>query len=819
MSGLPPDVRDAIRALARAPALAAAAILSVAIGVGANTTMFSVANALLLRPLPYADADRLVILWNRSPGLGIAEDWFSTAQYSDIRTGHAGFEQVAIAIGGNDNLTGHGEPERLGTIRASSTLLQMLGARAEIGRLFTEAEDVEGGPRVAVLEYGTWVRRFGADPRALGRSIGINGQPYEIVGVLPASFSLPREVMPTLGGAQDAEIILPLPLGAAAAGTRNREDYNLLGKLKPGVTIEEAQAQMDTITARLRREHPEFYPPNGGLTFGIVPLAEQVVGPVRRTIAILLGAVACVLLVACANVANLLLAQGLARQKEMALRQALGASRLRIVRQVLAESLLIGAAGGVVGLLGTAASLHAIRQFGTGSVPRLASIDIDGRVLLFTVALSVLSGVLFGLLPGWRLGRLDVHGTLKDTSRGLGTGWGRGQAPRRLLVVGELALSIVLLVAAGLLLRSFAALQRVDPGFNPAHVLTLELTMSGSRYGDAEKVLAAYRQLWEALAQLPGVTAAGGVSALPLSQMFAWGPIVVEGRTPAPGEAFVNVDQRIVGADYFRTLQIPIRQGRRFTDRDTRDTPRVAIVDERMAADLWPGQSPLGQRVRTGGFDAGSPWITVVGVAGAVKQYTLDGDSRMAMYLPHRQYPTRAMNVVLRTGVEPAGLAGAVREVLRRIDPDLPMYKVHTMEERVAASLATRRFSMLLLSVFAVTALGLAAVGIAGVMAYLVGQGTRELGIRLALGATPRQVRWWVVRQGLVLAAAGVALGLAGALALTRSMQGLLFGVAPADLPTFAATAALLGAVALVASYGPARRAARVDPLISLRAE
>jgi predicted permease len=813
------DLRAALRTCVRTPGLAVAAILSVAIGVGANTAMFSVADAVLLRPLPYADAHRLVILWNRSPGLGITEDWFSTAQYFDIRNGHSGFEEVGIAIGGNDNLTGHGEPERLGTLRVSSTLLRMLGARAEVGRLLTASDDVEGAPTVAVLGHGTWVRRFGADPRAVGRSVGINGQPHEIVGVLEAGFSLPREVMPTLGGAEDAEIVLPLPLGAEAAQTRNREDYNLLAKLKPGVTIAQARAQMDTITARLRRDHPDFYPPNGGLTFGIVPLAEQVVGPVRPTLLILLGAVVCVLLVACANVANLLLAQGLGRQKEMAVRQALGASRLRIVRQVLAESLLIGLAGGLVGLFGAAASLDAMRRFGAGSVPRLSSIEIDARVLGFALVVSLVSGALVGLLPGWRLGRLDIQGALKTSPRGLGSRWRRGQRAHRLLVVGELALAIVLLVAAGLLLRSFAALQRVDPGFDPRNVLTLELTMSGTRYGDAARVLAAYRQLWQDLAALPGVTAVGGVSALPLSQMFAWGPIVVEGRAPAPGEEFVNVDQRIVGAEYFRSLAIPLREGRLFTDRDTRELPRVAIVDERMAAELWPGESALGKRVRAGGFDAGSPWITVVGVAGRVKQYTLDADSRMAMYLPHTQYPARAMTVVLKASADPSVLAGAVRAALRRIDPDLPIYRVHTMEERVARSLATRRFSMFLLVAFAVTALVLAAVGIAGVMTYVVSQGTRELGIRLALGASPGQVRSEVVWQGLGLAALGATLGLAGAVALARSLRSVLFGVAPTDILTFAATAVLLGLVALAASYGPAQRAARVDPLISLKAE
>lgn len=816
------DVRHAVRAFARSPAVTAAAVLSLALGVGANAFIFSVTSALLLRPLPYADAGRLAILWNRSPGIGIAEDWFSTAQYYDIKGSHHGFEALAIAFGANLNLTGRGEPERVGAIRVSSSLLPMLGVQPAIGRLFSEADDREGAAPAALLSHGMWMRRHGGDPRIVGQKIILNGQAYEIVGVLPASFALPREVMPTLYGAEQAEVLLPFPLSDKAALVRTGEDYNILGKLKPGVTVERAQAEMDAITARLRRDHPDVYPPNGGLTFSIVPLQEQVVGGARRSILILMVAVACVLLIACANVANLLLARALARQKEIAVRVALGASRARVVAQLLTESVLLALAGGGLGVIFAFWALGWIRVFGARSVPRLHEIALDGRVLIFTLALSVAAGVLFGLAPALRLSRLDVHTSLKDTSRGSSGAsalWGRGQPMRRLLVIAELALSVMLLIGAGLLLRSFAQLQRVSPGFDPGGVLTLELTMSGAKYDKGPAMREAYRALWPRLAALPGVTAVGGVSSLPLSQMFAWGPITVEGRVPPPGEKFVNVDIRTVGGGYFAAMKIPLVRGRLFTEQDIPTSPRVAIVDEHMASQLWPGVDPVGKRVRSGGADSTSPWVTIIGVVGRVKQLTLDEESRIAMYYPHGQYSTRAMNLVLRGDGDPVRLAGPVREALRAMDPDLPMYGVRPMADRVHESLAGRRFAMLLLTVFAALALGIATIGTYGVMAYLVSQGTRDLGIRLALGATPRALRHLVLRQGLTMAIAGVAAGVAGAWLLTRFMESLLFGVDAVDPLTFTTIPALLAIVALAACWAPARRAARVDPLVALRSD
>ena len=823
MSILLQDVRHALRALAAAPAFTVAAVLSLTIGIGANTAIFSIVDGLLLHSLPYKDAERLVILWNRSPGLNITEDWFSTAQYFDIKNSHHGFEQVAIAIGGNYNLTGWGEPERVGTIRISSSLLSMLGQRAALGRLFVPDEDLPGRTAIAVLSYGTWSRRFGSDPGVLGKKIILNGVPYEIVGVMPRSFSLPREVMPTLDGAEQAEILLPLPLPANAAQNRDHEDYNILGKLRPGVSVQQAQAEMDTITGHLRHEFPEVYPPNGGLTFGIVPLLEQVVGNVRRTLYLLLGAVGFVLLIACVNLANLQLSRGIARQKEIAVRAALGATRARIVRQLLTESVLLAFAGGALGITLAFLALHWVRLLGPQTVPRVNDVGIGLTALAFTLTVCILSAILFGLAPALRASQLDVQTTLRHTSRtsaGVSAIWGRGNNLRRSLVIAEIALCAMLLIGAGLLIRSFARVRDVNPGFNPSNVLTLELTMTGERYKDKEAVLAAYHELWQRLESLPGVTSAGAVTSLPLSQMFAWGPITVEGRVPPPGEKFINADIRVISGHYFRAMEILLREGRLFSEGDVANKPHVAVVDDYMAQQLWPNQDPIGKRLHFGGIsETDSPWITVVGVVGRVKQYTLDSDSRIAFYVPQTQYVTRAMNIVMRSSNDPTALASAVKQQIHELNPDLPLYNVSTMQERFDKSLARRRFTMLVLGTFAAISLGLAVIGIYGLIAYLVGQGSREVGIRLALGATRGNIMTLIVRGGMTLAFCGVSVGIGGALVVSHLMRSLLFGVGVTDVVTFVAVPALLTCVAFFASYIPARRASRIDPSTSLRCE
>jgi predicted permease len=831
MSNALRDLRLAVRSFIRAPAFTIAAVLSLALGIGATTSVFSVVSALLLRPLPYSDPDRLVILWNRSPGIGVAEDWFSTAQYFDVKRTHTGFADVAIAIGANWNLTGNGQPERVGVLRVSSNLLPLLGVRPAVGDLFTPADDLPGRTGKALLSHGMWMRRYGRDPSVLGRSLTLNGLTYEIVGVLPSSFDLPREVLPTLGGAEHAEVVLPLPLAANAATVRNGEDYNILGKLQPGVALRSAQAEMDTLTARLRREHPDIYPANGGLTFSIVPLQEQVVGDVRRSLMVLTASVAFVLLIACANVANLLLSRAVAREGEVALRVAMGAARARLAAQFLTESLLLAFLGGSAGLLLTVLMLEGIRALGAASVPRLAEISVNPGVLWFTSAISILAALAFGLAPAWRSSGTGgskqtpfVLASLSaSSSRASGAGalWNRGRGLRRPLVALQLALCVMLLIAAGLLIQSFQRLLAVPPGFNHSNVLTFELTMTGPRYADSERVIETYRQVWERLDGQPGVDAAGAVSMLPLSDMFAWGPIVLEDRPLPGGESFVNVDQRTVGRDYFAAMQIPLLKGRLFTEHDTRQTARVVVVDDHMAEVLWPGEDPIGKRLRRGGMDAdaNAPWLTVVGIVGRVKQYALDErDSRIAMYHPHTQVASRAMNVVVR-GDAVEGLAATVVKEVHRIDADLPIYNMKTMTRRVQDSLARRKFAVFLLTLFAGVALVLASVGVYGVIASLVEHGRREIGIRLAIGASPRRIQSMVVGHGVAVAGAGIVTGLAGALAVAGGLEGLLFGVAARDPGTFVAVAGLLFAVAIAGSYVPARRAAAIDPVASLRSE
>jgi predicted permease len=524
-------------------------------------------------------------------------------------------------------------------------------------------------------------------------------------------------------------------------------------------------------------------------------------------------------------VANLFLSRAMSREGEFAVKTAMGASRGRLIRQLLTESLVLAMAGGVAGLMATYWMLEGIRAFGSRSVPRLAEIAIDLPVLAFTMGISIASGVLFGLAPALRFSGLAFRGQLTGASRrisGTGVLWSRRSSLRRTLVVCELALSVMLLIAAGLLIRSFVRLQQVDPGFNASNVLTFELTMTGRKYAQPDRVLETYRDLWARLAALPGVTRTGGVSMLPLSDMFAWGPIVLEDRPLPGGASFINVDQRTVGGGYFGVMQIPLVNGRLFTEHDTRDTPRVVVIDDHMARALWPSEDPLGKRLRRGGMDAdaNAPWLTVVGVVSRIKQYTLDEtDSRMAMYHPHSQTPSRAMNVVLRTSTDPSATTAAAVRTVRAIDPDLPLYNVKAMQHRLDDSLASRRFVTLLLAMFAALALVLTSVGTYGVISYLVSHGTRDIGVRVALGATSRGVVAMVMRQGVVMAATGLAIGVAGALAITGALRALLFGVVATDVATYAVVATVLVATELIAIYIPARRAARIDPVSALRAE
>lgn len=809
------DLHYGLRQLLKTPGFTLVAIFSLAIGIGANSAIFSVTNALLLRPLPYKDAERIAILWNRSPGLNIERDWFSLGQYLDVKLENQVFEQVAATIDVSYNLTGQGHPERLEGAKVSASLFSLLGAQAVHGRVFLPEEDEKGKPLTVILSHAFWQRRFGSDPNVIGKSLTLNDQNYTIVGVMPAAFALSKEVMPTVNGIEKADVLLPLPLSESDRTKRGGEDYNIFAKLKPGVTVAQAQANMDAITEQMKRQYPENYPANGGLTFGVVPLLEQVVGDLRLALYVLLGAVGFVLLIACANVANLLLARAAVRQKEMAVRTAVGASRARIIRQLLTESVVLALIGGLLGLGMAAFAVDGLRAFGSAKIPRLQEIGVDTRVLAFTFLISLLTGILFGLVPALRASRVDLNEVLKDGARNSASSG--HHRTRNLLVVAEVALSLVLLIGAGLLMRSYYHVQTANPGFNPNGVLSLRLSLPTTRYATPESVYNFYRQLAEKVRQLPGIEFIGMNYSLPLSSTSAaWGPITIEGYVPKAASELIMSNERFISPDYLRAMGIPLVKGRQFDERDLKGAPEVCFVNEALAARFWPHEDPIGKRIQR--IDKG-PWRTVVGVVRDAREVELEKEPPLSVYYPIEQLTIRTRFFVARTSADPQQMTQAITKVVQSLDPELPVYDVSTMEARVQHSLAQRRLAMLLLSVFAVVALVLAAIGIYGVMSYWVNQRQHEIGIRMALGAAPRNILQLVVRQALLLISIGVGIGLAGAFALTRVMASLLFGVSATDGLTFVMISLLLGGIALLASYLPARRATKVDAMIALRAE
>jgi predicted permease len=816
MNTLLQDLRYGARMLLKQPGFTAIAVITLALGIGANTAIFSIVNGLLLNPLPYHNAERLAIIWTHSPGANVAQDWPSPGQFSALKTENSVFEQLALAHGSNVILTGNAEPERLGAVRASSAVFSLLGAQAMLGRVFLPEEDTPDKTLTVILSHGLWRRRFGGDPKILGQTITINGRGYSVVGVMPPDFALGHEVMPTVGGVAQAELLLPLPLSVERMNNHGDENYNVLARLKPGATVAQAQAELNLAVRRLEQQFPNNYPSSRRFSFSIRPLLEQAVGDVRPALYVLLGSVGCVLLIACANVANLLLARAATREREMAVRTAIGAGRRRVVRQLLTESVLLSAVGGALGLLLAVWGLALLRRLDPGDVPRLASIRIDNRVLAFTTAVAMLTGILFGLAPALRSSRVNLAETLKEGGRSLVGGHLR---LRNLLVVTEIALSLVLLIGAGLLIRSFLRVQRVEPGFAPQNVLSMRMALVGQAYSDEARRVNFYRQLWERIRRLPGVEAAGGVSALPLTGGIGWGSVTIEGYDSSSGQTMIQADGRSASVGYFETMKIPLIRGRFFAEQDTRESQPVVIVDENMARTYWPNADPLGKRLKFGGADSKNPWMTVVGVVANVKHYALDTDSRVALYTPHLQGGAGSLSIAVRTTSDPLSVAAAVTREARALDPNLPLYDVKTMRQWLSESLARRRFAMLMLGLFAGVAMLLAAVGIYGVMSYTVAQRTREIGIRVALGAQRRDVLRLIVRHGMSLTATGVGLGLVAAIASTRLMVSLLFGVRATDLLTFAVIALSLALVALLACWMPARQATKVDPMIALRQE
>ena len=793
------DVKYAARVMLKSRGLTLVAVATLALGIGANAAIFTIINALLLRPLPYFQPERLVIVWQdlRARG-GPAVEWTGPSQHFDWKAQTDVFESLTSIRGWSASVAGGDMPESLQGEQVTREYFDVAGTRPALGRAFADADDIPNAPRVVILSHGLWTRRFGGDRGVIGRAIRINGESHEIVGVMPAGFT--PVYIPV------AEMWRPLRLNPANP-SRNSAVFHAFGRLREGVTIEQARARLDALAKHLQQAYPDS---DSGKGINPVPLKEQRVGSLEPSLYMLQGAVAFVLLIACVNIANLLLSRAAGRSGEIAVRRALGADRARIIRQLLTESVLLAAAGGVAGAIVGTWGVAALKQLAPDGTPRLAEIAVDGRVLLFTAALTLITGVVFGLVPAAHAAR-DRFGTaLKQGGRGQ-TSDGGGRI-RRTLIVAELALALVLLVGGGLLLRTFLALQRVDLGFNPSHVLTGFVLPPPAQYRTNEARLAFYEALRARIEALPGVRQAALSSVLPLTGDSDT-DFLIEGR-PAPtrsADAFITW-YRIVSANYFASMDIPLRRGRLFQDREAEP---VVVVNESMAKRFFPNEDAIGRRIRFGG----DTWATIVGIVGDVQMRGARESSVVETYVPYWQNPQAGINVVLKTAGDPRALVEPMRRAVKDVDPAIAVASIATMDELVAGSIGSSRFYALLVAVFAGLALALAAVGIYGVMSYAVAQRTQEIGVRLALGAAPGQIFTLVVGETLKLAAVGLALGAVGAVFVGRQLGDLLFGIPGTDPLTFGGTALLLMAVALVATWLPARRATRIDPMVALRIE
>src|SRR5579863_429651 len=849
------DIRYGARMLAKNPGFTTIAVLTLALGVGANTAIFSVVNAVVLRPLPYAHSDRLVWIAESIPALksevasgGDYVDWKDQnhtlnriAAYDTVYRGS--LSEGAGGAGSADfNLTGRGTPARVHSAFVSSSFFATLGVEPQLGRAFTENEDQPSGPHVVVLMHSFWQQYFGSDAHVLGRTVNLDAAPYTVIGVMPASFRFP--------GDSDAQILMPLALNQASERLRiAQRQVRIIGRLKPGVSLAGARADLEEIRKRAQpsggpmlaeggggqdramptprrgghggqlRDNtsgpPEMAPPASELK--VVPLAEHLAGNLRPAMLTLLGAVGLVLLIACANVANLLLTRGSARTREMALRAALGAGRWRLVRQLLVESVTLAVAGGTAGLLLAAWGVNVIARFipagAGGGILAVAAPKVDGNVLLFALAVSVLTGILFGLAPAVIVTRSDLAEGLKEGAQVASPGGRRGWL-RGALAVSELSLALVLLIGAGLLIKSFYRLLQVDPGFVPERVLTMDLSLTDARYPGPRQKSEFFWQVLRRVESLRGVRSAALADSLPLSPyqgFLMMSPNHVLPRAALSSSTMVMMRMLTVSPGYFYTLGIPVLKGRTFTDHDDEQALKVAVVNEALARHLWPTEDPIGKQL--------SHNLTVVGVVGNIHHEGLSQETEAEFYVPYFQSPGDSVQLAVRTAADPDSMVSAVRAEIRDVDPDQPLYHVATLLQVLSESLASRRFNMLLLGIFAGIALPLATVGIYGVMAFSVTQRTHEIGIRMALGAQKGDVLRMVVGQGLKLALIGVAIGIAGALALTRFLSSLLYGVKPIDPLTFVAVSLILTAVALLASYMPARRATKVDPMVALRYE
>ncbi len=807
MLGMNQDLRYAVRTLRRSPGYTLVALLTLALGIGANTAIFSMIRGVLLRPLPYHEGERLVMLEQPASLAGVQDARFSAQEIQDYRSQSKALQGIVEYHSMPFILLGDGEPSRVQTAVVSANFFDILGLKPLLGRAFREGEDQAGAEPVLMLSHGYWMRQLGGDPAVIGRTFEMNDRIHTVIGVLPAVPQYPEEndvYMPVSS--------CPFRMGAPARENRTFRMLTLFGRLAPGATLAGADTEFQSIAKRLHEQYPQAYPSGQGFSIRVASLHDEMTRRARPTLLLLLGTAVFVLLIACANVANLTLARLIRRERELALRAALGADRGRLIRQLLAEGGLLALAGGVLGLGLAAGAMKLLTAFAARFTPRADEIAIDGTVLAFTLVVSLLTGLAFALLPALP-SRVNLVGALRDG--GAATSGGRSLRTRSMLVVVQVAVSVVLLVGAGLMVRSLVALQRVDPGFDSERVLTMTLDLNWSRYTTADLIRGFHERLHSRLASQPGVVAAASTLVFPLGSTRTLGfEFDIEGRPRDPQVTVPQGDFRSVSPDYFRTLGIPLVEGRVFTANDGPETPQVAVVNRSLARRYWASESPLGRRISA---DSGKTWITVVGVVGDVRQYGLDRAPADELYTPFAQVPIREGSLLLRTTGDPYAAVRVVKEEIRSIDPDQPIANVETLDELRSESLASPRLTASLLLMFALLALVITGAGLAGVVAFSVSQRTQEIGVRMALGAERGEVLGMILREGMRLVLFGLLLGVLGALAATRLMAGLLYGVGATDPLTFGGVVLVLVVVAVLACLAPARRATRVDPMVALR--
>ena len=803
------DLRYSIRVLLKNPAFTAMALITLALGIGVNTAIFSVVDSVLLRPLPLKDPDRVVSIWEHGLRYGGGTNEMAPANYFDLRDQSHMLEDAGAFGDLNVNLTGEGEPERIDGQLVTANVFKLLGVEPALGRTFSPDEDRVGQEHVVVLSDALWRRRFNGDRSIVGRSLMLNAESHTIVGVMPPNFFFP---------VRETELWTPWAMEPEQAKGRGDHYLRVIGRLKPGATIDQANAEVESIAGRLSSEYPRT---NESLGFLVRSFHEDYVGNLRSPILILFAAVALVLLIACANVANLLLAQATTRRREIAIRVALGARRIAIIRQVLVESLLLAGGGGVLGVIGAVWGVQWLSRLTPQSLSKLQTVSVDARVFVFTLGVTMLTALVFGAVPAFHASRSNPGDTLSESGRDMAGGLS-GRFARRVLVVAEVAVAVVLLVGAGLLIRSFQRLRHVEPGFRSDNLLTMRTVLPYSKYSKPEQRRAFYDEVLRKVEGLPGVESAGMITFLPLSFTGMNFNFSIEDR-PAPSDMELPFAlYRVVSPNYFRAMGIPLQRGRFFDSRDVADAPPVILINRRLAEHFWPNEDPTGKRLKIGPADSPNAWAAVVGVVGDVQQEALNREQKFELYVPYAQERrgfVAPRDLVVRTAGDPQAVAGAVREAVWSVDKDQPVSNIKTMEQVVGTAVSRERFQTLLLALFATLALVLACVGLYGVISYAVVQRTHEIGVRIALGAKPADVLRLVINQGMALTLIGLVLGVAVSFAVTRVMSEMLFGVTATDPLTFAGVPVVLGVIAFLACYIPARRATKVDPLVALRYE